>query len=165
MTQYTLEQIKLHPSFPFSDFENNTLSFLMLELYWGQLFAEKMKDKGKDWSSLREAEMDGNPIFCVTSLSQKRQLKVIQKINEENKPVYPSLQGESAYYPLQAWLNKSRTLDGITALNELVLFADLSSYAEKEALKLIQLHCIDLADIVTVEKAIQDYENRVGMPD
>jgi len=165
MAQYTLEQIKSHPSFPFSDLENNSLSFLMLELYWSQLFSEKMKDEGKNWSSLIEAEMDGNPILCVTSLSQKRQLKIIQKTNEEHKPVYPLLKGEGVYYPLQAWLNNSRTFDGNTVLNELVLFSDLSLHAEKEVLKLIQLHCIDLAGITIVERAIQGYENRVDMPD
>ena len=165
MTQYTLEEIKSHSNFPFADFGSDPLSFLMLELYWSQLFAETMGKNGVGWSSLTEAQMDGNPIFSVTSLSLLRKLRIIHKVNEGNLPAYPASKGEGTHYPLQAWLNNSYTTDGNTALNELVLAADLSSEAEREALKLITLHCIDLADTTTVDNAICDYEDRVGMPD
>ena len=165
MANYTLAQIKSHPSFPFTDFESNPLAFLMLELYWSQLFAELMGDYGKNWSSTIEAEMDGNPIFCATSLSLKREIRVIHKVNRENKPAYPVSVGEGTYYGLQAWLNKGFTVDGRTALNELVLYADLSPETEKEASTLIRLHCIELANEAAVERAIAEYEERVQMPE
>lgn len=165
MAKYTLSQIKSHPDFPFADFESNPLSFLMLELYWAQLFAELMKDNAGDWKSLRKAEMDGNPIFSTTSLALKRQLTVIHKINTNNKPAYPAFVGEGTYYGLQAWLNNGYTADGETPLNELVLYADLSAETEKEAIKFIRSHCLELVDGETMQQNINDYEDRIQMPE
>jgi len=165
MTNYTLKQIKAHPNFPFDDFESNPLSFLMLELYWSQLFFEIIRENRRDWASLIKADMDGNPIFCATSLSLKRQLTVVHKVNKNHKRVYPTVIGERAYYELQAWLNAGHSLDGEIPLNELVLYADLSPAAEREASNLIRLHCIELANETKLEKAIKEYEERVGMPE
>jgi hypothetical protein len=165
MTNYTLSQIKAHPNFPFDDFETNSLSFLMLELYWSQLFSELIGESKKGWQPSLKAELDGNPIFCATSLILKRQLTVIHKTNKDNKPAYPTTTGEGTYYGLQAWLNNGISIDGTTSLNELVLFADLNSITETEALKLIRLHCIELKDESTVEAAIAEYEELVKMPE
>ena len=163
MTDYNLAQIKSHASFPFTDFDNNPLSFLMLELYWCQLFKELMGKKGVDWEVAADAQMDGNPILSVASLLHKRKLRVIHKVNEENKPVYPDHVGEGVHYGLQAWLNDGNF--NANAVNELVVCADLSSFAEQEAINLIRLHCIDLVEEEVVEKAIDEYEVRVCMPE
>ena len=44
MPDYTLSQIKAHPNFPFGDFRDNPMSFLMVELYWVELFSEVVGD-------------------------------------------------------------------------------------------------------------------------
>jgi hypothetical protein len=165
MPAYTLAQIKAHPNFPFSDFRENPMSFLMLELYWIELFAEVIGDAVSEWNPLSDAEPDGNPILSLVNLSHARALRVIQKVNEDSKPAYPEARGEGAYYGLQAWLNLGRTSDGEVELNELVLFADLEKHTEREARALITLHCVDLAHATVVEEAIRAYENRVGMPE
>ncbi|MCF0043635.1 hypothetical protein [Dyadobacter fanqingshengii] len=165
MSDYTLAQIKAHPNFPFSDFEDDDRSFLMLELYWAQLFYEAIKENRQDWACLTKAEMDGNPIFTATSLLLKRQLTIIQKVNRSQKPVYPGTRGEGAFYGLQVWRNNGSTIDGTTSLNELVLYADVSSETEQEALRFIKLHCIDLEDEQVLERAIIAYEKRVNMPE
>ena len=165
MPSYTLSQIKAHPNFPFDDFRDNPLSFLMLELYWVELFAEVVGDTVSEWRPLSDAEPHGNPILSLVNLSHARALRVIQKVNEDLKPIFPDARGEGTYYGLQAWLNIGRTSDGEVELNELVLFADLSEHAEREARALIMLHCVDLAQETVVEEAIRAYENRVGMPE
>lgn len=165
MENYTLAQIKSHPLFPFSDFESNPLSFSLLRLYWYQLFFELIGESENNWVCVREAEMDGNPIFDAESLVLGRAIRIIHKVNVDNKPIYPLLMGEGAYYQLQAWLNNTPTFDNKISLNELVLYADLSSEAEKEASNLIKLHCVELANKEIVEKAIVEYEKRVKMPE
>lgn len=165
MPAYTLEQIKAHPSFPFADYATNNLSFLLLELYWAQLFAEVMAEALEDWVPIEDAELDGNPILSVASMSHLRALRVIHKVNEESKPVYPATKGEGTFYSLQAWLNEGRTPDGATVLNELVLFAEPAHETEKEASRFIHLHCLEMADSEALERAIGEYESRVGMPD
>ncbi len=44
MSNYTLSQIKAHPNFPFGNFRDNPMSFMMLELYWVELFREVVGD-------------------------------------------------------------------------------------------------------------------------
>jgi len=165
MSSYTLSQIKAHPYFPFRDFRENPMSFLMLELYWVELFAEVVGDAVSEWRALSDAAPDGNPILSFVNDSHARALRVIQKANDDSKPTYPEARGEGAYYGLQAWLNVGRTADGEVELNELVLFADLSEAAEREARSFIKLHCVELAPESVLEKAIKDYEDRVGMPE
>ena len=165
MPAYTLSQIKAHPSFPFGDFRENQMSFLMLELYWVELFAEVLGDAVSEWNPLSDAEPDGNPILSLVNLTHARALRVIQKTNDDSRPAFPEARGEGAYYGLQAWLNLGRTSDGEVELNELVLFADLGEHTEREARSLVSLHCVELAQEAVVEKAISAYENRVGMPE
>jgi hypothetical protein len=165
MAQYSFAQIKLHPAFPFLDFRTEPTSFLMLELYWAELFREVVGEALEGWSVLADAEPDGNPILSVYNDGDGRALRVIQKVNDEGKAPLPERQGEGVYYPLQAWLNVASTPDGDAALNELVLFADASELAEAEARALIKLHCVEAAVESTLEAAIRAYEDRVGMPE
>ncbi len=141
------------------------MSFLMLELYWAELFREVAGKALGGWSVLADAVPDGNPILSVVNRADGRALRVIQKVNDEGKPRFPQRQGDGAYYPFQAWLNVGCTADGDTALNELVLFADASEQAEREARALIRLHCVEAAPEAAVEGAIRAYEDRVGMPE
>jgi hypothetical protein len=162
---YTLAQIKSHPDFPFERYQDDSLAFLMLELYWAQMFSELVGENAPDWVPLQAAETDGNPILSVGSLASRRALRVIHKVNEEHKPPYPSLRGEGAYYGLQAWLGSGMDPEGATELDELVLFADLGQNIEADVARLVRLHCIERADLETVERAIYDYEARVEMPE
>jgi len=165
MPTYSLAQIKSHPDFPFAGFRENPLSFLMLELYWTELFRDIAGGILRDWMVLADAAPDGNPILSVVNCSNARALRIIQKVNDEGKPRYPDHQGEGAYYDFQAWLNTGYLSDGEVELNELVLFADVSTQAEREARALIRLHCVELASVAVVEDAIRAFENRVGMPE
>ena len=165
MSRYTLAQIKAHPYFPFTDFRDNPMSFLMLELYWVELFAEVVGNAVSEWQPLSDASPDGNPILSLVNVSHARALRVIQKVNDDSKPMFPDAKGEGVYYGLQAWLNVGRTSDGDVELNELVMFADVSEYAEPEARSFIKLHCVELAPETVVEEAISAYEDRVGMPE
>jgi len=165
MSSYTFMQIKEHPSYPFDDFRDNPLSFLMLELYWVELFAEVVGNDITEWCPFWETEPDGNPILSLKNTSYLRAIRVIQKLNDDSKPMYPDVRGEGAYYGLQAWLNITQTENGESELNELVLFSDTSENAEREARSFISLYCVQLASEADVEDAIVAYENRVGMPE
>ncbi len=86
-----LDQIKRHIYFPFRDFRSNDLSFLMLELYWAELFLTVLTESGahqavEKWTPQAPAErMDGNPILVVMDRvsSPLRRLRIIQRFNSE----------------------------------------------------------------------------------
>lgn len=167
-TQYDLADIKKHPAFPFGDFEENPLSFLMLELYWAELFRSALGQQVRNWRPLEMAQPDGNPIFTAVHAENGRSVRVIQKRNEDGKPSYPLARGVGAHYPIQAWLNADtpeRPSSSTDDRFELVIFADISDEAEKQTRHFTQLHCIEGLSLIEMEKAIVAYEDQVGMPD
>lgn len=165
MPNYSLSQIKAHPDFPFPDFQTNSLAFLMVELYWAQLFEETVGVSTHAWKPTRKPERDGNPIFCVTSLPLKRRFTVIHKTNTNNKPSYPQQSGAGTYYGLQAWTDHTFLNDGQTPLEGLVLAADLQPTTERLVLDFIMQFCIKLDTMDEMERSIAAYENMVKMPD
>jgi hypothetical protein len=69
----TRDQIKNHPLFPFGDFKSNDLAFLLLELYWAELFKSVLTEEGEltldRWQPQSPADRDGNPILHVVDRS------------------------------------------------------------------------------------------------
>lgn len=166
MTTYSLQHIKAHPGFPFTDFKTDTLSFLLLELYWAELARDILGEHEQSWRPGQEADgEDGNPILNLYNPKTSRSVRVIQKSNDENRPTFPNSKGEGTYYPFQPWMSGSMTQDGETELNELVMAADLSDVAEKLVRDFFQRHCIDEMSPEDMEASIRDYEIDAGMPD
>ena len=165
MSTYSLDQIKSHPNFPFDDFLTNDISFLMVELYWPELFKEIMGDAWGDWIPSQEAARDGNPVFSVHNRTEGRALRVIQKYNEESKPPYPQARGAGAYYGLQPWLGNTLTPDGEEELIELVMASDCSAQSEQENSRFIREHCLNKIAPDRLEELIVEFEQRVGMPE
>ncbi len=166
MTKYSLDQIKAHPSFPFTDFRTDTLAFLMVELYWAELAREILGSVIESWQPGQEADgKDGNPILHLYDKTTFRSVRVILKFNDENRSPFPSSKGENTYYSFQPWMSVSMTPDGSAELNELVVAADLTEFAESQTRKFFKLHCLDGASVDDMENAIRDYEIEVGMPD
>lgn len=167
-TNYDLEDIKKHPAFPFADFEDNPLSFLMLELYWAELFRSVLGSQVQNWRPSDMAQPDGNPIFSAVHAHNGRSVRVVQKRNDEGKPSYPSAVGIGAHYPFQAWLNAQTPAPPASSTDdrfELVIFADISDEAEKQTRHFTQLYCIEGLSSDDLEKAIVAYEDKVAMPD
>ena len=65
-----LAQLRSHPSFPFSGFLKNDLEFLLLELFWVELFRSSLgtPEPIANWTPLYPAERDGSPILVMAEV-------------------------------------------------------------------------------------------------
>jgi hypothetical protein len=165
----TLAQIKQHPHYPFRDFGTNNLSFLMLELYWAELFREAVSDAGavRVWTPRMPADrQDGNPMLSLIDRSRGpfRALRVIQRFNTEGLPELdlrnpvPVRFKEDAYVPFVPGLTYGgMDEDGSTPLEELVISSDVSEACEQRSRDLIRNWCADRVPVAAMQKQIDDY--------
>lgn len=164
-TQFTLDDIRRHPKFPFDAWQEDDVSFLMLELYWAELVRVVLGDEMVKYAPLWDTERDGNPILAITNQSARRGLRLIAIANEDNKPLYPNKSGPDAFYGLQPFMNVGRLPDGETPVDELVMVVSLDDRYTSYFEYLVKLHCCDYASMEQMEEAIAAYEAKFEMAD
>lgn len=164
-SDYTLEDIRQHPAFPFQDWRKDDFQFLMLELYWAERVRTVLGDDMAGFAPLFDTDRDGNPILDVTNPGALRGLRLVVSENEEGKPVHPQSTGPGAFYPLYAFLNVGRLPDGETAVDELVLLVSLDERFSDHVDTFIRWHCIEAVSTEEVEALLAEYEDNVGMGD
>jgi hypothetical protein len=164
-TQFSLDDIRRHPKFPFDAWQEDDVSFLMLELYWAELVRVILGDEMVNYAPLWDTERDGNPILAITNQTARRGLRLIMIANEDNKPLYPNKTGQDAFYALQPFTNMGRLPDGETPVYELVMVVSLDDRYTSYFEYLVRLHCCDYASIEQMEEAIAAYEAKFSMAD
>jgi hypothetical protein len=168
-----LEEIKRHPYYPFRDFRTNDLSFLLLELYWAELFQtivsshDPKKQIHTPWNPKSAADRnDGNPIFHVINrtLAPSRVLRIIQRFNTEKLPEFdpdhpvPVRFKQDAYVPFVPGLTFGATDDdGTTPIEELVISSDISNACERLNRQMITNWCVEAISAVEMQKSINNY--------
>lgn len=164
-TQYTLDDIRRHPKFPFDAWREDDVSFLMLELYWAELVRVILGGEMDNYTALFDTQRDGNPILDITNQTVRRGLRLIMIENEENKPPYPVKTGPSAVYGLYPFTNNSFLPDGETPVYELVMAVSLDDRYVSYFEYLVRLHCCDYASMEQMEQEIAIYEAKFSMAD
>lgn len=159
-TQYSLDEIRQHPKFPFDDWPKDDISFLMAELYWSELIRSILGDEMNHYTPLFDTQRDGNPILDITNQTALRGLRLLMIENEENKPLYPQKTGMEAFYGLQPFTNISRLPDGETSVYELVMVVSIDERYLSYFEYLVRLHCCDYVSIEQMDKAIAVYETK-----
>jgi hypothetical protein len=163
--QFTLDDIRRHPKFPFDAWQTDDVSFLMLELYWAELVRVILGDEMANYLPLWDTERDGNPILTITNQTARRGLRLIMIENEENKPPYPEKTGPSAFYSLYPFTSDSFLPDGETPINELGMFLRLDERYTSYFEYLVRLHCCDYVSVERMEEEISIYEDKFSMRD
>ena len=166
----TLIEIKRHPSFPFRDFVTNDLSFLLLELYWAELFRSVLQDAGypaQDWVPLFPADrLDGNPILFLINrtLHPFRELRIIQHFNTDHFPelnleqLAPVHFTDGVHNPFIPSLSYEKTDDdGVTPADELVLFSDISEACERLNRDFIRKWCVECVSVDSMQQTLRTY--------
>ena len=167
-----LEQIKAHPLYPFSGFRTDDLQFLMLELYWAELFRGSVPDIAVgDWQPEWPADPeDGNPILHIANrhITPPRMLRVIQKHNLGQLPELNLRTFDLTYYRDDAYVPFAPGLtrggldeDMVTPIDELVIFSDVCEQCELLFKRYVQLWCVDRTSAQNMEKQIAAFWARV----
>jgi hypothetical protein len=164
-TEFSLEDIRRHPKFPFDAWKQDDICFLMLELYWAELVRGILGDEMANYAPLFDTERDGNLILTLTHLKARRGLRLIMIENVENKPKYPEKKGPDAFYSLYPFMNNGLLPDGETSVEELGMFITLDERYISYFEYLVKLHCCDYASMEQMEEAIIAYEVKFGMGD
>ena len=166
----TLPEIKRHPSFPFRDFVTEDLSFLLLELYWAELFRSVLQDAGhpaQDWVPMFPADrLEGNPILFLTNrtLQPFREIRIIQNSNPDKLPelnlehLAPMHFTGDAYVPFVPGLTYGATdSDGVTPAEELVLHSDVSEACERLNRSFLRKWCVEHVSVASMQEALNAY--------
>jgi hypothetical protein len=169
----TLADIKKHPNYPFKNFRDDNIEFLMLELYWAELFKEALEDEVIDsWVAELPADReDGNPILYVVNrkVNPPRIVRVIQRFNDEcfpelNLNTFDPVHFENdAYVPYVPDISQGALdNDMITPVNELVISSSVSEVCEKYFRMHVGLWCIEFVDQKTMLAQLDDYWKKVN---
>jgi hypothetical protein len=141
-----LEQLRQHPSFPFPNFKQNDLEFLLLEMFWTEFFKDCLNEPGQvqDWEPLFPAERDGVPILVVVNTKLNRAVRVHLRTNEDQKPLYPAGNPDAAgncFLPFDLWLDKIYNPMGDKEYPGLVVSTDMSPSALDLACQALRQFC------------------------
>jgi hypothetical protein len=164
-SQFNLAEIRQHPKFPFEAWQEDDVSFLMLELYWAELVREILGDKMQNYTPLWDTQRDGNPILTITNQTTLRGLRLVMIANEDNKPLYPEKTGTEAFYGLQPFTNIGRLPDGETQVYELVMLVSIDERFLDYFAYLVRLHCCDNVSMEQMDEANAIYEAKFGFAD
>ena len=172
-----LNELKRHPYYPFLDFETNALSFLLLELYWAELFRDVVTASGtrpppSNWLSWFPAYFpDGNPIFHVIdrSCTPPRTLRIIQRFNERNLQAFdyenPVLirYKAGAYVPFVPDLTYGSTdEDAVTPIEELLISSEITPACERLNREFIAMWCVERVSVEAMQQQLKVYWDFVG---
>lgn len=167
-----LRQIKSHPYFPFRNFRSDDLAFLLLELYWVELFKDIVPPSAvESWRPQFPADRaDGNPILHVInrSMSPPRALRIIQRFNEDrlveldlDRMSEVRFSGD-AYVPFVPGLTEEAVdEDGTTPVDELVISSDISESCERLAREFIKAWCVEPMMKTAMRERIDAYWKRI----
>jgi hypothetical protein len=153
-----LEQLREHPSFPFSAFKQSDLEFLLLEMFWVEFFRACLNKSSQvqDWTPLFPAERDGVPILVIVNTRINRAVRVHMRTNDAGKPLYPADNLDMAdkyFLPFDLWLDSTYDSTGTVEYPGLVISTDMSSPALELARQIMSSFCRD----ETSEEAIRDW--------
>lgn len=149
-----LEEIKRHPNFPFRNFLTDDLEFLMLELYWAELFRSALPRGSIDgWKPYFPADReDGNPILFVInrSVTPPRMLRVIVRFNDQglaelNLDTFETVRfKEDAFVPFVPDITRGALDEDMTTpVDEFVVSSTLSDRCEQLFRECVKLWCIE----------------------
>lgn len=142
-----------HPHYPFRNFKKNDLDFLLLELYWAELFRNIAGDRhAKDWRPMFPADREvGNPILHLIDRTSHppRSLRIIQRFNDDHLPEFDLTTladvwfEDDVYVPFVPGLTAGAVAeDGVTPVEELVISSDVSPACERLTRKLVAAWCV-----------------------
>src|SRR5262249_39729536 len=139
-----LDQLKAHSAFPFARFREDEAEYMMLELYWLEVFKTALGDVADDYEAwLSPASMhDGNPIFSALRADLERGVVIKAKWMEEGKRHY---RDAGTSFPFQPYIadyaiNVATRTPRAPAL---VFLADLSAEAEALAVDFLRALCVE----------------------
>jgi len=167
------DEIKKHANFPFRNFQQSDLEFLMLELYWATLFQEVVGESARaEWKAECPADRDqANPILFLSNRTVKplRIIRIIQRFNEKQLPeinleTFDDLTFEDdAYVPFVPDVTiGALDQDMVTPIDELVVSSDISPVCERYVQEYIGFWCVDLCSIEEMQDRLEIYWNEVN---
>ena len=157
-----LEQLRTHPSFPFTGFMGNDLEFLLLEMFWVELFRSCFENPEQIayWEPLYPAERDGSPILVMANNRSSRAFRVLMRINKDNLPLYerkaPDVPGKY-FLPFDLWLTDILNSTGEKRYSGLVVSTDMSPSALSLAEKAMSAFCKDEFSTERMRSMIDEY--------
>ncbi|GEM_PF-6029886 len=156
-----LEQLRKHPSFPFIHFEENDLEFLLLEMFWIELFRSCFNNPEElaHWKSLYPAERDASPVLVMANDITNRAIHVQLRVNEDNSPIYTAQASAEAncFLPFDLWLDELFESTGEKRYSGLVISTDMSAQALSFAEKAMTRFCRDLFSAEKTQEMIDQY--------
>lgn len=170
--EVTLDEIKRHPSFPFRNFRTDDLDFLMLELYWAELFREAIPQAAHGvWKPAQPADRDeGNPILSVINrdITPPRKLRTIIRFNDEGLPeldldTFAPVQFEhDAFVPFVPDISRGALDEDMTTpIQEIVISTSLSDSCERLFREYVQLWCAQLIPEARMAALLEEYWKKV----
>lgn len=167
-----LKEIKQHPNFPFRNFCADDLEFLMLELYWAELFKSVLPQELVDvWSSELPADREGNPILFVVnrSAASPRILRVIVRFNDQhltelNLDTFETIQfRDDAFVPFVPDLTRGALDEDMTTpVEELVISSSISDSCERLFREYVKLWCGEFLPVDKMLTRLNDYWHKIN---
>lgn len=167
-----LDEIKRHPNFPFRNFCTDDLEFLMLELYWAELFKNALPQGLIEvWNPELPADREGNPILFVVNRSviSPRILRVIVRFNDQhlaelNLDTFEKVQfKDDAFVPFVPDLTRGALdEDMITPIEELVISSSVSDSCERLFREYVKLWCCEWLSVDNMLVRLNDYWNKIN---
>lgn len=160
-----LEQLKAHQAFPFARFREDEVEYMMLELYWVEVFKTALgpaADAYLAWQA-PDVEQLGNPIFSALSGNFDRGVIIKAKWMAEGQRPYRE---GGTYFPFQPYLGvySAHPREPEPRVPALVFLADLTPEAEALATDFLRAFCVDRLAPQEMEARCAAYEIAVGMP-
>jgi hypothetical protein len=165
----TLDQIKRHPYYPFANFRDDDLAFLLLELYWAELLAEVLDGSphAADWQVQAPADReDGNPVLSVINRHQRpaRALRIVQRFNDRGLAALDLEGAQPLQFSGDAYVSFVPDLsqgalddDGVTPIEELLIASDVSAACETLNRRWLTRWCVALAPQAEMQRELDDY--------
>lgn len=170
----TLDDIKKHPLFPFTQFQTDDAAFLMLELFWTQLAQEALgPELAATAIPLMEADQeDGNPILFFRLPKPARAIRVVLTFNDDLLPLPQDRTPENPYvyyrpiefFPDQAPLSFDQYPP--ETIDAMLIFCDMTvSSIFPIAMAMMRDFCIERLALGDVETRADQYCKQIGYPD
>lgn len=160
----TLEQIKAHPAFPFVRFREDEPQYMMVELYWLELWKTVLGPVSAEYVAWLEPDgaQEGNPIFSALHEPPSRGVVIKSKWMEEGQSHW---RGGGRYFPFQPYVARYPvgTEGPEPSVMTLVMLADVSAEAEQHVSEFLRAFCVERVSWEELEAKCAAYESAVGM--
>ena len=169
----TFDEIKSHPHFPFCGFRDDDLEFLMLELYWVEVFRGIVGSaRAVAWKPLFPADREeGNPMLHLIERSTPvpRMLRIIQRFNTGGLPELNldtkdrlMFRGD-AYLPFVPGLTWAAVdPETLGPAEELVISSDVTPACERFLRWFLTAWCVDRISVADMDGGISKYWAQVN---